>query len=46
MNKSLLILISALIAGPFASAGDLEWSGVYRIEGYHIKDPELELTRP
>src|SRR5690606_19678836 len=32
----------AFVCGGPAYAGDLEWSGVYRIEGYHVKDSNLD----
>ena len=43
-NSVLSITLSFLIATLFSNsvfAGDLEWSGVYRFEGYHIKNSEL-----
>ncbi len=42
MNNSLFILIATLIFSASAQAGDLEWSGVYRIEANHIKNAELD----
>ncbi len=34
-------LAGVLVGAPVAKAGDIEWSGVYRIEGYHIRNSEL-----
>jgi len=36
-----LFLIGTLCFGSFAFAGDLEWNGLYRIEGYSIDNPGL-----
>ncbi|NJL24430.1 MAG: hypothetical protein HC902_04185 [Calothrix sp. SM1_5_4] len=45
-NKSVFIItLSFLVSTLFfnsAYAGDIEWSGVYRIEGYHLSNTELE----
>lgn len=40
----LLGLSSSLGFSITAAAGDLEWSGLYRVEGYHIKNSELNDT--
>ena len=38
---SVSLLISLLAVSQTAFAGDIEWSGIYRAEGYHISNSEL-----
>ena len=38
---SLLVLFMVATPGSLAFAGDFEWSGLYRIEGYAIRNTEL-----
>ncbi len=38
---TLIGLVATVLLSPVLYAGDIEWSGVYRIEGYHLKNSEL-----
>lgn len=41
-SRSLLAVLCLTLPAAFASAGDLDWSGTYRIEGQTIENPQAK----
>src|SRR5665213_2572788 len=42
---TLSLLLSTLFVNSLANAGDIEWSGLYRIEGYSIDNSDLKSSQ-